>query len=212
MLAPDRPAASQIEELLTRIRAAAAAGLDWIQIREKDLAARRLAGLVRAAVAAAASRTRIIVNDRLDVAAAIGAGGVHLGHDSLPVEPTVRWCRDRFGVPGAAWRSAPFLVGASCHSLAEAKAAAGDGADYVIFGPIFATPSKLRYGPPQGLDKLAEVCRHVSIPIVAIGGINAQNAAECLRAGVAGIAAIHLFQDAADLPSLVTRLRDVGQR
>lgn len=198
-LAPQQPTAEQLAALAARIRAAIAAGVDWVQLREKDLAARPLAGLAAEAVRAAQNTpTKILVNDRLDVALAAGAAGVHLGGQSVPVAAVAE---KRSRLPEG------FLIGASCHSPAEAEAAARAGADYVIFGPVFATPSKAAYGPPQGIEKLAEVCARVRVPVIAIGGITAENAAACLRAGAAGIAAIRLFQESENLAELVRRLR-----
>jgi thiamine-phosphate pyrophosphorylase len=195
------------EALLLKIASAVAAGVDWIQIREKDLAARDCATLTRAALDHAlqptsnAGGTRILVNDRLDVAISEKAAGVHLGEHSLPVEHARKLVNQHHlsGTPR-------FLVGVSCHSLDAAQAAAASGADYLFFGPVFATPAKAAFGPPQGLDRLAEVSRTVSIPVLAIGGITLGNAASCLAAGAAGLAAIRLFQDAADLPSLIHSL------
>ena len=186
-------------DLLAMIERASAAAVDWIQIREKDLSARDLLELSQQAVARA-GKTRILANDRLDVALAAGAAGVHLGGESAPVAEVARWCR-------AGHAPAEFLIGASCHSLAEVLAAGNSGADYVFFGPIFATPSKLRYGAPLGVEQLAEVCRQAHIPVIAIGGITTGNAGECLRAGAAGIAAIRLFQEAANLVTVVKQLR-----
>ena len=100
-----------------------------------------------------------------------------------------------------------FLVGRSCHSAEEALEAERGGADYVYFGPVYATPSKARFGPPQGLDALAAVCGRVRIPVVAIGGITLENSAACLAAGAAGVAAIRLFQEAADLAAVVRALK-----
>jgi thiamine-phosphate pyrophosphorylase len=100
-----------------------------------------------------------------------------------------------------------FLIGVSCHSPEAATSAASGGADYLFFGPIFATPSKSAFGAPQGLAQLAKVCRAISIPVLAIGGITLANASECLAAGASGIAAIRLFQDALDMSSLVQSLR-----
>jgi thiamine-phosphate pyrophosphorylase len=100
-----------------------------------------------------------------------------------------------------------FLMGVSCHSLEAAKAAERGGADYIFFGPVFATPSKAAYGTAQGLALLAEVSRSVSLPVLAIGGVTLENAASCLTAGAAGIAAIRLFQESQDVPSIVKTLR-----
>ena len=191
--------APQIESLLAVVRGATAAGVDWIQIREKDFSARELAQLSRQVLAAGrGAGTRILINDRLDVALAAGADGVHLGAESLPVAEVVAWC---------AKRAAHFVVGASCHSLAEAQSAEKAGASYLFFGPVFATPSKLAYGPPQGLQRLEEVCRSVKIPVLAIGGVTLENAATCLRAGASGIAAIRLFQESADLRGIVKTVK-----
>jgi thiamine-phosphate pyrophosphorylase len=177
---------------------AAAAGMDWIQIREKDLAGGALFQLTSEILRRAAS-ARVLVNDRLDVALAAGAAGVHLGGAGLPVSAVRGWVGER-------GRRA-FLVGKSCHSLGESLVAQAEGADYVFFGPIFATPSKLAYGAPQGIDRLAEVCRRVSIPVIAIGGITTENAAECVAAGARGVAAIRLFQEPGDLAARMARMR-----
>jgi thiamine-phosphate pyrophosphorylase len=197
--------------VLQKINEGAAAGVDWIQIREKDLGARDLAALTHSsllkAFALGAFRPTILVNDRLDVALTEEAGGVHLGEQSIPVEKAVQLA-DQLHVHS----KAPLLIGASCHSLATARTAAASGADYLFFGPIFATPSKTAYGSPQGLDRLMELCAAVSIPIIAIGGINQHNAAACLAARAAGIAAIRLFQDASDLPGLVQTLHALPLR
>jgi len=188
------------ESLLARMGEAAQAGLDWIQVREKDLETPQLMDLARSAVKAARNTgTRILINDRLDVARASGAAGVHLGENSLPIAEVAR------SVRGAAARD--FLVGASCHSLERAARAAAEGADYVFFGPVFATPSKASFGEPQGLLRLEQVCRAISIPVLAIGGITEKNAAVCFAAGAAGIAAIRLFQQAPDFTALLGTLR-----
>jgi thiamine-phosphate pyrophosphorylase len=186
--------------LLEIIRHAAAAGVDWIQIREKDLEARTLAELVRLAIAdTRETGASILVNDRLDVALAAGAAGVHLGETSLPVEAVAEWRR-------AAGRM-EFRIGVSCHSAEAARAAERAGADYIFFGPVFATPSKAAFGPPQEIERLREVCRSVRIPVLAIGGVTIENAASCLAAGAAGVAAIRLFQESEDVAAVVARLR-----
>lgn len=197
------------DRLLYKIKAASLAGVDWIQIREKDLSGRECVLLAREALRrteqssnSSATRTRILVNDRLDVALAEGTGGVHLGENSLPVQE-VRRCVDSRG------ERKDFLVGVSCHSLAAAKSAASGGADYIFFGPVFATPSKAAFGAPQGIERLKEVCRAVSIPVIAIGGITLSNSAACLSAGASGLAAVRLFQDAPDIPSSVQALKNL---
>ena len=196
------------DTLLSRIETAAAAGVDWIQIREKDLSGRDCGlltreALQRAAKSPASNAARIVVNDRLDVALSEGAGGVHLGENSLPLPEAKRLVK-------AQALSRHFLIGVSCHSLEAARSAASGGANYLFFGPIFATPWKAAFGAPQGLWRLAEVCRAVSIPVVAIGGITLANASACLAAGASGIAAIRLFQDARDMSSLVQSLRKLA--
>jgi thiamine-phosphate pyrophosphorylase len=187
-----------IPSLLGRIHAAIAAGVDWVQIREKDLPPQEMLALVRDAVGVGAARdpgiagkAAILVNDRLDVALAAGASGVHLGRESAPAREVVRWCRD-----GNA--PADFRIGVSCHTLNETREAESAGADYVLFGPVYDTPSKRPFGAAQGIERLAEACRSVRIPVIAIGGVNRENAAECIRAGAAGIAAIRMFQEADD--------------
>lgn len=188
--------------LMHCVEEAAHAGVDWIQIREKDLSARHLADLTRGAIRASDSalrsgRTRIFVNDRCDVAWAADAAGVHAGENSLPVSALIVAAR-------ASGRD--FLVGASCHSLEQAIAAMREGADYLFFGPVFATPSKAQFGASQGLEKLADVCAAVSVPVIAIGGITVENARACRESGAAGIAAIRLFQKCGNVREVVAAL------
>ena len=175
--------------ILRLVRAAVDAEVPLFQIREKSLPARVLFELVsRAADITRGSKTRLLVNDRSDIARAAGADGVHLTTHSLPVEVV----RKIYG--------AEFLIGVSTHSLDEARAASAAGADFVVFGPVFETESKRVYGPPQGLDKLAEVTRHLGeFPVVAIGGITLENAGDCFRAGASGVAAIRLLNDAENI-------------
>jgi len=189
--------------LVQRIENALRAGVDWVQIREKDLPARDLVDLTRAAIgvrkkAPGRGDVRILVNDRFDVAWAAGAAGVHAGETSLPVRVLVD-ARHSAGLEN-------FLVGASCHSMEGAIDAAEAGADYLFFGPIFETPSKAPFGPPQGLAKLTQVCSAVSIPVIAIGGITLENASACRETGAAGIAAIRLFQQDGEIAEIVADL------
>jgi thiamine-phosphate pyrophosphorylase len=210
---PTKIAPDHFAPLLEQIGGAASAGVDWVQIREKDLSGRQCSLLVREALRqikksapAASDAARLFVNDRFDVAWSEGATGVHLGDHSLPVGELSEWLNPRANRIGGK----NLLVGVSCHSVAEAVSAERDGANYIFFGPIFATPSKAAFGPPQGLQRLTEVCKTISIPVLAIGGITRENASSCVDAGAAGLAAIRLFQEAADLVSLVTRLHSVS--
>jgi thiamine-phosphate pyrophosphorylase len=201
------------------IRRAITGGVDWIQIREKDLCGRVLLEVARNAVAAArGTHTKIFVNDRLDAAIAAGAAGVHLGGESLPVRDVACWretqrrrAESAAGGPSGDASLRDFWIGASCHSVAEAEAAENDGANYIIFGPIFETPSKMKFGAPQGIARLRAACERMKIPVLAIGGISIENAGECVRAGAAGIAAIRLFQEATgaeELRERIMRLRE----
>jgi thiamine-phosphate pyrophosphorylase len=190
------------------------AGVDWVQIREKDMPARELADLVRGvrdairaedALASAAGThvvPRVVVNDRLDVALAAGAAGVHLGRESVNVRDLVKWCRS-----GNA--ALEFMIGVSCHSIEEAREAESAGANHILFGPVFETPSKRAFGEPQGLARLAEVCGAVPIPVIAIGGVDEVNAQDCVRAGAGGIAAIRMFQEASDARVLANAVQTI---
>jgi thiamine-phosphate pyrophosphorylase len=186
--------------LLAKIERAAKAGVDWIQIREKDLSGKQLAELAAGAVRSAAGASAILVNDRMDVACVVKASGVHLGERGLPVSEASRFVHERLA-------GKDFLVGASVHSLEGAQKAEQDGANYVIFGPVYETPSKAGLGAPQGRESLRQVCAGLKIPVLAIGGITLENARDCMEAGASGIAAIRLFQKANDLPAVVKRLR-----
>ena len=167
-----RPLADQVEECL-------GAGLRAVQLREKDLAVRDLLALATTLREATRRHdARLIVNDRLDVALAVGADGVQRTHASLPVSVLRRVA------------PAGVLVGASVHSLEEATAAERDGADFLVFGPVYDTPSKRPFGPPQGLAALARVAAGVTRPVVGVGGITPARARAVLDAGAAGVAVI----------------------
>jgi thiamine-phosphate pyrophosphorylase len=162
--------------LLSHVNVAIRDGVEMIQVREKDLEPRELYDLVcRIRDAAAGTSTRILVNDRLDVALAANVDGVHLPSNGLPVarvRPLVR------------------LLGCSTHTLDDALQAERDGADFIVFGPIFETPGKT----PVGVEALRDITSRVRIPVLAIGGITLENTNQVLGAGAAGIAAIRLFQ------------------
>ena len=206
--------ADSLAALIQKIEEVVAAEIDWVQIREKDLPARELASLTRHALTIAgkysakrSSTVRVLVNDRLDVALAERADGVHLGEKSLPVAEAKRLVESALRKRAV---DEAFLEGVSCHSLEAAEAAERDGADYIFFGPVFTTPSKQGLGPSQGTEHLQQVCSAVSIPVLAIGGITLDNAASCIHAGAAGIAAIRLFQDAPDPVFTVRQLHQLS--
>ena len=169
--------------LLDNIARNLAAGVEWIQIREKDLSARELFDLTALVLGLPnPQQAKILVNSRVDVALAARAGGVHLPAGS----PAPRLWR--------ASSPAGFLIGVSCHSVEEVRAAEQEGADYVVFGPVFAPLSKVTALEPLGIDALAEAALAVRIPVLALGGITRENAIDCMRAGAAGVAAISMYQ------------------
>ena len=169
------------------IAAAARGGLGAVQLREKDLSARDLHDLgVSLQETLDPYRVPLLINDRIDVALALDAAGVHLAGHSLPT----RSARRVLG-PNK-------LIGVSTHNLDAARRAAEEGADFVVFGPVFATPSKLAYGPPQGLPRLAEIVRDVPVPVIGIGGITAANVPQVMQAGAHGVAMIRAVLAAPD--------------
>ena len=172
-------------EILKIIRAAARAEISFIQIREKQLSAKLVFELAAEAVKLTRNtQTKILINDRADIALAAGAGGVHLTSQSLPPEIV----RRRF--------TENFIIGVSTHNLEAAASAKKQGADFVTFSPIFDTPSKEICGKAQGLEKLREVCGKLKpFSVVALGGIDETNFSEVLKNGAGGFAAIRFLND-----------------
>ena len=180
-------------DLVTVVTECLAAGLPAVQVREKDLGAGELAALCRQIrEATPEGSAQLVVNDRVDVALAVGADAVQRTHTSLTVN-------DIRAIAGPRLR-----VGASVHSLDEALAAEAAGADWVVFGPVYDTASKRQYGAPQGLERLAAVSRAVRIPVVAIGGITPARVGEVRGAGARGVGVISAIL-AADSPAEATR-------
>ena len=190
--------ADRRRRLLEKIAEAARCGVDYIQLREKDLTTRELERLAGKAMAniPANSRTRLLINSRLDVALACGAHGVHLPSNSLQAS-------EARAILMRAGQSRPIL-GVSTHSEAEVASAEAHGADFVVFGPAFEKNGTANL---NGLQQLAAVSRR-SMPVLALGGITLENAEQCLAAGASGIAAIRLFQQE-DVPRLVKKLREL---
>jgi len=193
------PTTKDFIKVLRLIDAAVVAEIDLIQIRENLLTAKALYELTEAAARITReSSTRLLVNDRADIAAGAGADGVHLRTNSL--SPDV--VRNAFGEQ--------FLIGASTHSLSEASTARDQGADFVVLGPVFATSSKQKYGEPLGFAQLSEVASKLSpFPVLALGGIKSANAASCIRAGASGVAAIGMLSDPLQLQSVVHEVRSM---
>jgi thiamine-phosphate pyrophosphorylase len=184
-----------LSDLIEFAKRAIEAGVDMVQIRERDLSARDVFFLAQILTKIAVdTSTKILVNDRADIAACTGAG-VHLTTRSL----TVDVARRVFGPQ--------MLVGVSTHNLEEVEAAEKGGADFVVFGPIFETSSKAEYGPPVGIDELDKVTSSVTIPVLALGGIKRTNYLDVLEAGAAGIAGISMFTETNDLAELITDIK-----
>lgn len=209
------PRDDSLRLLLDRISAAARAGIDAIQIREKDLAARELVELGTRAVEIVRgvntqrrvlARTKVLVNSRIDVAIACGADGVHLRSDDVSAADT----RAIFAQAGI---SVP-MIGVSCHTVQDVLLAEGHGADLAVYGPVFGKAGS--EAPPTGLAALQEVCRRRRaaqhpMPVLALGEVTLGNAADCLKAGAHGVAGIRLFQNGS-LTETVTQLQTIGEK
>lgn len=187
--------------LLERIADATRCGIDYIQLREKDLCGRDLENFARAAIGVARQAggpTKFLINSRTDIASAAGADGVHLrSSDVSPEDVETIWQR-------AETNRKP-LIGASCHSQQDVVRAKHAGASFVVFGPVFEKKKDAPHDHPTGLNQLRSACQ-VGIPVIALGGVTIQNAASCIQAGAAGVAGIRLFQGG-DLARTVDALR-----
>jgi thiamine-phosphate pyrophosphorylase len=178
---------TQERELLWVLQSALAGGVRAVQLREKDLSARELFYLAeKTRKLTAAHGARLFINDRVDVALAVGADGVQLGKNSISAQAA----RELLG--------AERLIGVSTHSLDEARRAENQGADFLLFGPVFHTPSKAAYGAPQGIEQLKKIVENVAVPVYAIGGIKSENLSKAVRAGARGVALISAVIAATD--------------
>ncbi len=177
------------------IESALKGGVRAVQLREKDLPIKELYRLSETMRELTRRYdARLFINDRVDVAMAVEADGVHLGGGSIPLRVVRGLVDDRM------------LIGASTHSLKEALLAQTEGADFITFGPVYDTPSKRRYGPPQGLKKLKEVVERTEIPVFALGGIKEHNIPEVLKTGVYGVSMISAILAAEDIEDKTKRI------
>jgi thiamine-phosphate pyrophosphorylase len=180
--------------LLAKIAEAARAGVDYIQLREKDLSARELEHLTVEAVSiitelSAENRTRLLINSRTDIALVAGAHGVHLRSDDISASDARSvWAQVLASRPQLAVHSP--IIAVSCHASTDVVRAGNEGADFAVFGPVFEKEGRLA----TEIDALREACKG-KLPVLALGGLTLQNAGSCLKAGAAGIAAIRLFQE-----------------
>jgi len=165
--------------LLDVLESAVEGGVDAVQIRENDLTAKEIYEMIIAIKKMIGDRAKIIVNDRIDVAIAAGADGIHLGWKSMPVKKAV-----------AIARQYSMITGVSCHSVEDAFRCTDVGVDYISFGPVFETPSKKGILDARGLDGVRGVKALVSVPVTAIGGINEDNCADVIDAGADAVSVI----------------------
>lgn len=173
------------------------AGVPAIQLRERDLCTSDLLSLTQEILTMTTpGSVPLIVNDRVDLMMALNLDGVHLRSDSLPSQSVRRLIGPRR------------VIGVSTHSVEDVRRANQSGADYIVFGPIFDTPSKRSFGPPLGLDQLADVCRQSSIPVLAIGGITCERVRDVRRAGAHGVAVIGALLTRDDIGEAVREFRD----
>jgi len=193
MLITDRTVCD--EPLSVRVEKACQAGTKLIQLREKNLPVQALLDeATRLREITQKYGAYLLINDRVDIAMLTKADGVHLPESGFAVHSA------RQMLPGK-W------IGKSVHSLESAVAACQNSADYVVFGPIFDTPSKRAFGAPQGVDKLLELCSHISCPVFAVGGITPERISDCLNAGAYGVAAIGAFMKSKDPQPIIQKFQ-----
>jgi thiamine-phosphate pyrophosphorylase len=187
-LVTDRKLVTRYLSLVTAVKQALKGGVRAIQLREKDLGTRELLKLAdKMRVLTREYDARLFINDRFDIALAVGADGVHLTQNSIPADAVRKVVKKKL------------MIGVSTHSLKEAREAEKAGADFITLGPVYRTPSKLKYGKPVGIDTLKNVCDRVKIPVFAIGGIKSRRIREVKKAGAYGAAMISEIFGAGDI-------------
>jgi thiamine-phosphate pyrophosphorylase len=169
-------------------------GVKAIQLREKDLQASELARLAKKIKSSLSkSRTKLIINERLDIALLSNAEGLHSSENGTDIKYLKKYKN--------------MIFGKSVHSVSQAKVAEKSGYDYILFGPVFRTQAKIKYGPPQGLDKLKKICNAVNIPVFAVGGITPARVKKCLKAGAYGVAAISSVMKSPNVMKILTEFK-----
>lgn len=192
-LITDRKLFTNNHSLFTVLEEALKGGVRAIQLREKDLGVRELLDMAyKLRDLTKRHKARLFINDRVDVAIAVEADGVHLGQKSIPAHAAKKV-------------SNKLVVGVSAHSMEEAVNAERDGADFITFGPVYKTPSKLRYGEPVGIEALRDICSKTNVPVFAIGGIKPEKSREVLDCGAYGIAAISAVFGSKDIKGTAER-------
>ncbi len=177
--------------LMSLLKKACESGVRCIQIREKILSDAELLLLCKQIKnIALKSHAYVLINDRLDIALLSNSDGIHSSSNGIKAKDIKK-------------QSSKMITGKSVHSISQAKEAERDGFDYILFGPVFRTPSKVRYGNPQGLEKLSRICNSVKIPVFAVGGITPLRAEKCLEAGASGVAAIRPFMTSGNIKKII---------
>lgn len=193
-LITDRRLFTYHDSLFTAVEEALKAGVRAVQLREKDLPTREFLDMAhKMRELTARYDAGLFINDRVDIAQCVNADGVHLGQSSMPVHAAKRIAGNRL------------MIGASTHNLEEALTAEKEGADLITFGPVYRTPSKLKYGAPAGIEALKEVTEKLSVPVFGIGGIKHGGVKEVLGAGASGVAVISGILGVPDIKGAVKK-------
>jgi thiamine-phosphate pyrophosphorylase len=194
-LITDRKLFADISALFRAVEEALRGGVKAVQLREKDVTIRELLSMAyHLRKLTAHYRAKLFINDRVDVAIAVDADGVHLNRNSIPVSAAKKASKGRL------------VVGVSTHSLGEAIDAEKEEADFITFGPVYETPSKLKYGEPVGINSLKKVCSEVSLPVFGIGGIMEERIREVMDCGCEGVAAISAILNSKDIKKTTERI------
>lgn len=182
--------------LVKKVTEACKAGVNAVQLREKNISGRKLLDLSKKLrIITKKYNAKLIINDRYDIAVLSKADGLHSPENGI--------------VPGQVNRSEGFVIGRSVHSLKSAVETETEGFDYLIFGPIYQTPSKVKFGKPQGIGRLQEICGTVKIPVFAVGGINPERAKKCIEAGAHGVAVVREIMLSKNIRKTVSKFKNV---